>query len=131
VWWWFFLSFEVLAYFAIPWGLFIDQEVRRPQIPLKDRTEVNNRLLTEFQCYPVYLSDELAEKHYNGFSNSILWPLFHYHPGEMNFDEDNWLAYREANMRFAEVVNTFVGSGDMVWVQVGKRRIVGQRLRRC
>lgn len=86
-------------------------------IPLKDRAEVNNRLLTEFQCYPVYLSDELAEKHYNGFSNSILWPLFHYHPGEMNFDEDNWLAYREANMRFAEVVNTFVGSGDMVWVQ--------------
>ncbi len=37
----------------------------------------------------------------------------------MNFDEANWLAYREANMRFAEVVNTFVGKGDMVWVQVG------------
>lgn len=24
---------------------------------------------------------------------------------------------REANMRFAEVVNSFVGAGDMVWVQ--------------
>lgn len=24
---------------------------------------------------------------------------------------------REANMRFAEVVNGFVGKGDMVWVQ--------------
>lgn len=86
-------------------------------IPLKDREAVNAHLLSEFNCYPVYLSDELAERHYNGFSNSILWPLFHYHPGEMNFDEDNWLAYREANMRFAEVVNTFVGAGDMVWVQ--------------
>lgn len=86
-------------------------------IPLKDRDEVNKRLLDEFNCYPVYLSDELADRHYNGFSNEILWPLFHYHPGEMNFDEDNWLAYREANMRFAEVVNTFVGKDDMVWVQ--------------
>lgn len=35
----------------------------------------------------------------------------------MNFDEDHWLAYREANMRFAEVVNGFVNAGDMVWVQ--------------
>ena len=65
----------------------------------------------------MYLSDELAERHYNGFSNSILWPLFHYHPGEMNFDAANWLAYREANMRFADVVASMVGAGDMVWVQ--------------
>jgi trehalose 6-phosphate synthase len=35
----------------------------------------------------------------------------------MNFAEEDWLAYREANMRFAEVVNGFVGPGDMVWVQ--------------
>ena len=53
----------------------------------------------------------------SGFSNSILWPLFHYHPGEMNFDAANWLAYREANMRFADVVASFVKAGDMVWVQ--------------
>ena len=52
-----------------------------------------------------------------GFSNSILWPLFHYHPGEMNFDAANWLAYREANMRFADVVAGFCRAGDMVWVQ--------------
>jgi trehalose 6-phosphate synthase len=52
-----------------------------------------------------------------GFSNSILWPLFHYHPGEMNFDAANWLAYREANMRFADVVASMAQAGDMVWVQ--------------
>lgn len=52
-----------------------------------------------------------------GFSNSILWPLFHYHPGEMNFDASYWLAYREANIRFADVVANFVRTGDVVWVQ--------------
>jgi len=35
----------------------------------------------------------------------------------MNFDAANWLAYREANMRFAEVVAGFCAAGDMVWVQ--------------
>jgi trehalose 6-phosphate synthase len=64
------------------------------QIPAEDREEVNATLLRDYQCYPVYLSDDLADRHYNGFSNSILWPLFHYHPGEMNFDESHWLAYR-------------------------------------
>ncbi|KAJ9097677.1 hypothetical protein QFC21_004714 [Naganishia friedmannii] len=86
-------------------------------IPVEDREEVNATLLKDYQCYPVYLSNDLADRHYNGFSNSILWPLFHYHPGEMNFDESHWLAYREANMRFAEVVNSFVTENDMVWVQ--------------
>jgi trehalose 6-phosphate synthase len=35
----------------------------------------------------------------------------------MNFEEDNWLAYREANLRFAEAVRQLVRKGDMVWVQ--------------
>lgn len=35
----------------------------------------------------------------------------------MLFDETNWLAYREANLLFAETVRKEVRSGDMVWVQ--------------
>ncbi|GEM12763.1 alpha,alpha-trehalose-phosphate synthase, glycosyltransferase family 20 protein [Rhodotorula toruloides] len=33
-------------------------------------------LQTDFSCIPVYLSAEVAERFYNGFSNSILWPFF-------------------------------------------------------
>lgn len=86
-------------------------------IPVKDRPIVDKRLMEEYSCQAVYLDDDLADRHYNGFSNSILWPLFHYHPGEMNFDEENWLAYRKANLKFAEVVRSQLRSGDMVWVQ--------------
>ncbi|KDQ57368.1 glycosyltransferase family 20 protein [Jaapia argillacea MUCL 33604] len=86
-------------------------------IPLKDRPIVDKRLKEEFSCQAVYLEDDMADKHYNGFSNSILWPLFHYHPGEMNFDEDHWLAYRQANMRFAEAVTKQLTPNSMVWVQ--------------
>lgn len=83
----------------------------------KDRPIVDSRLMQEYSCQAVYLTDDLADRHYNGFSNSILWPLFHYHPGEMNFDQANWQAYREANLRFAEVVYSQLQDGDTVWVQ--------------
>lgn len=86
-------------------------------IPVKDRPIVDKRLMEEYSCQAVYLDDDVADRHYNGFSNSILWPLFHYHPGEMNFDEENWLAYRQANMQFAEAVRQQVTPGAMVWVQ--------------
>lgn len=46
-------------------------------VPEVDRDFITKKLETEFSCSPVYLSAEVAERYYNGFSNSILWPLFH------------------------------------------------------
>ncbi|KZV68196.1 glycosyltransferase family 20 protein [Peniophora sp. CONT] len=86
-------------------------------VPPKDRAVLDKRLQEEYSCSAVYLDDDVADKHYNGFSNSILWPLFHYHPGEMNFDEEHWLAYRQANYAFAETVRALIRPNSMVWVQ--------------
>ena len=86
-------------------------------IPPKDREIVDKRLMEEYSCQAVYLDDETADRHYNGFSNSILWPLFHYHPGEMNFEEENWQAYSRANYAFAEAIMKQLSPGSMVWVQ--------------
>ncbi|KAJ2362298.1 Trehalose-6-P synthase/phosphatase complex synthase subunit, partial [Coemansia sp. RSA 2610] len=55
----------------------------------EDRAKIDE-LLRENSCGAVYLDDETAELYYNGFANSILWPLFHYHPGEMMFEEVAW-----------------------------------------
>ena len=49
-------------------------------VPPTEEEEVIN-LLETVGCYPVFLSDQIAKDHYNGFSNSILWPLFHYQTG--------------------------------------------------
>lgn len=35
----------------------------------------------------------------------------------MSFDETDWLAYRQANLLFAEAVKKMVCAGDIVWVQ--------------
>ncbi len=45
-----------------------------------------------------------------------MWPLFHYHPGEITFDESAWEGYTEANRLFAKAVAKDVQDNDMVWV---------------
>ncbi|KAJ1721086.1 Trehalose-6-P synthase/phosphatase complex synthase subunit [Coemansia erecta] len=82
----------------------------------EDRIKINS-LLKENSCSAVYLDDETAELYYNGFANSILWPLFHYHPGEMIFEEVAWDAYQRANQAFAESLVEVVKDGDLVWIQ--------------
>ncbi|KAJ2099164.1 Trehalose-6-P synthase/phosphatase complex synthase subunit, partial [Coemansia sp. S100] len=81
-----------------------------------DRVKIDN-LLKENACSAVYLDDETAELYYNGFANSILWPLFHYHPGEMMFEETAWDAYQRANEAFAQSLAAVVKDGDLVWIQ--------------
>ena len=48
--------------------------------------------------------------------DSILWPLFHYHPGEITFDESAWEAYTQVNMIFAQAVAKDIQDGDLIWV---------------
>ena len=83
----------------------------------QDRAVVDARLRNEYACEAVHLSDDVADKHYNGFSNSVLWPLFHYQAHDMHFSRDIWLAYREANMLFAKTIYAQLRDGDMIWVQ--------------
>ncbi|KAI9592158.1 glycosyltransferase family 20-domain-containing protein [Syncephalis fuscata] len=100
---------KLMSFTWIGWpGLDIKEE---------EREKVQSQLMAEHSCVPVFLDDELADAHYNGFSNSILWPLFHYHPGEISFDEAHWDAYQEANARFADAIAETVQDGDLVWVQ--------------
>lgn len=42
--------------------------------------------------------------------------MFHYHPGEITFDESAWNAYTEANRLFAKAIAADVQDNDMVWV---------------
>ncbi|KAL2840566.1 glycosyl transferase [Aspergillus pseudoustus] len=107
-------------------------EVPEEEIPI-----VTDRLKDEYGAVPVFIDDELADRHYNGFSSqypvsygsetlaltrlfcpidSILWPLFHYHPGEITFDESAWEAYKDANRLFAQAVAKEVQDGDLIWV---------------
>ncbi|KAI2635856.1 glycosyltransferase family 20 protein [Hypomontagnella submonticulosa] len=86
------------------------------EVPEAEIPTVKQQLKDEYNAHPIFVDDELADRHYNGFSNSILWPLFHYHPGEITFDESAWAAYKEVNKLFAKTVLKDVQDGDLIWV---------------
>ena len=116
------------------------------EIPPAETAYLTTRLKEEYGAVPVFLNDDLADLYYNGFASksnplngencltlfhadSILWPLLHYHPGEVAFAEDGWEAYKTANRRFAQAVAKDVQDGDLVWVHDYHLMLLPQMLR--
>lgn len=62
-------------------------------------------------------------------TDSILWPLLHYHPGEIVFDESAWVAYKEANALFANTIADEAQDGDLIWVHDYHLMLLPQLLR--
>jgi trehalose 6-phosphate synthase len=69
-----------------------------------------------FDLRAVHLTPEEIEQFYYGFSNEIIWPLFHDLQSHCNFDPDYWRAYLEVNRKYAEAVLKHAGPSDYVWV---------------
>lgn len=53
----------------------------------------------------------------NAPNRSTLWPLFHYLPGEIDFDEAQWDGYYRVNVAFAAAIKEIARDGDLIWVQ--------------
>ncbi len=65
---------------------------------------------------PVMLSEDDMKGFYFGFSNEVIWPLFHDLFTNCNFEPSYWRSYREVNQRFAQAVADVAEPGDFVWV---------------
>lgn len=98
-------------------------------VPRKDRPEVERRLTEELQCVPVFLSERLTERYYEGFSNRTVWPLFHSFPSVTRYSAQEWDAYQDANMRFCERIVKLAKPDDMIWVQDYQLMLLPQYLR--
>jgi trehalose 6-phosphate synthase/phosphatase len=70
-----------------------------------------------YDLLPVLLGDEEVKGFYEGFSNGILWPLFHDLIGRCDFQPSYWYTYLEVNRKFAAAVVEHSRGGDFVWVQ--------------
>ncbi|MEM9990757.1 MAG: bifunctional alpha,alpha-trehalose-phosphate synthase (UDP-forming)/trehalose-phosphatase [Bacteroidota bacterium] len=73
--------------------------------------------LRESGLVPVFLTQEDTELYYEGFSNKVIWPHFHYFTQYTTYRDDYWEAYKAVNRKFADVVIPQLKDGDMVWVQ--------------
>ena len=78
---------------------------------------------------PVTLSEEEVNRYYLGFSNEIIWPLFHDLQTRCNFDPAYWDAYQEVNRKFAQVIAQNSNAHDYIWVHDYHLMLVARQLR--
>jgi len=64
----------------------------------------------------VDLSAAEVKGFYEGFSNEVIWPLFHDLPVDCHFDPAHWRAYRDVNRKFARRVAEIREPDDVIWV---------------
>jgi len=85
---------------------------------------------TGYSLKPVNLTREEVNKYYFGFSNEVLWPLFHDLFSRCKFDPGYWTCYEQVNRKFAQAVVKNTDEGDYVWVQDYQLILVGRELKR-
>jgi trehalose 6-phosphate synthase len=69
-----------------------------------------------FNLHPVSLSPVETSNFYYGFSNEIIWPLFHDLQSRCNFDSAYWKAYTEVNRKFARATLRCSQPGEFIWI---------------
>jgi len=98
----------------------------------EERDKLRKELLEEHKCYPVFLKDEDADMYYNGFSNGVLWPLFHYlYEKNTTFNTEQWEAYKKVNQQFCDAIMEVYKEGDMIWVHDYHLMLLPQMLRKA
>lgn len=83
-----------------------------------------------YRLEPVSLTVDEERKFYQGFSNEIIWPLFHDLQSHCNFDPEYWEVYQRVNHRYAEALARHCREDDFLWVHDYHLTSVATELRR-
>jgi trehalose 6-phosphate synthase/phosphatase len=83
-----------------------------------------------YRLAAVSLEEHEVEDFYLGFSNEVVWPLFHDMPSRCNFEPRYWQTYQRVNRKYARAVAARARPGDFIWVHDYHLMQVGAELRR-
>jgi trehalose 6-phosphate synthase/phosphatase len=84
----------------------------------------------DFSLHPIFHDSLTYTNFYNGFSNSALWPLFHYFPSLGEFRKEYFEDYKKINQLFADTILSIYEPGDVIWVHDYQLMMVPDMLRR-
>jgi trehalose 6-phosphate synthase/phosphatase len=82
-----------------------------------------------YQLRPVSLTAEEKAGYYYGFSNEVIWPLFHDLQTLCRFDPAYWHCYEQVNEKFASEAARNIRPDDFVWVHDYQLMLVARSLR--
>jgi trehalose 6-phosphate synthase/phosphatase len=83
----------------------------------------------DFIVEPVFIDKELYGDYYEGFSNSTIWPLFHYFPTLTEYKKQFFDAYLKVNKLFADRIIEIMEPDDVIWVHDYQLTILPHMLR--
>ena len=96
-------------------GLWIDWPGEMEGLDAPTRAKLRSELEQQ-RLVPVDLSSDEVRRYYEGFSNGVLWPLFHYEINRLPLVVEDWDVYEAVNQRFADAVVAQYRPGDLIWV---------------
>jgi len=102
-----------------------------PGITPKDKVQekhIENKLGSQ-NMKPVFLTEEEIELYYEGFSNSTIWPNFHYFNQYVVSDDKFWSSYLKVNQKFFQSSLEIVEPGDTLWIHDYHLLLLPQLLR--
>jgi trehalose 6-phosphate synthase/phosphatase len=109
-------------------GLWIGWPGDLSQVGFDARAALDRRL-EELRVVPVALSADEIARYYEGYSNSVLWPLFHYSVARLPQHVTDFDAYEAVNAKFADAVASRYRDGDLVWIHDYQLLLVPELLR--
>ncbi len=87
--------------------------------------------LAALRTKAVYLTPTETAHFYDGFSNGVLWPLYHYLTDKVDRAAwMNWRTYTEVNQKFADAVVREYQPGDIIWIHDYQLSLVPSMIRR-
>src|SRR4029077_11528220 len=95
-----------------------------PQRPLAEATRGAG-----YNVVPVALSETERDEFYYGYSNEVIWPLFHDLQNFCNFEPAYWQAYKNVNDRYGDAIAASAPPDDFIWVHDYHLMYVAQALR--
>ncbi len=85
------------------------------ELSSEDMSEIDESLVDE-ACLAVHLDQEEINLYYEGFSNNVIWPLFHYFAQFIEYNPEYWEAYKRVNQKFADKALETLEDGDTIWI---------------
>ncbi|OQP62607.1 bifunctional alpha,alpha-trehalose-phosphate synthase (UDP-forming)/trehalose-phosphatase [Niastella vici] len=83
----------------------------------------------DFQIIPLFVNKLVYKDYYNGFSNSVLWPLFHYFPNLVEYQAHYYDAYVKVNRAFADKLIPVLQPDDTIWIHDYQLMLLPEMLR--
>jgi len=84
--------------------------------PEKRWSKVKQEPGNDFVIEPLFIDKKTYNKYYNGFCNATLWPLFHYFPSYVVYDQEFFEKYEQVNQIFADQLLKIIKPTDTIWI---------------